>query len=44
MSYVPRTGKRYVSSPKCPDWHFGPFSFLFQGYKGTFLLGKGTKE
>jgi len=43
-SYIPQTGRRFVSSPKCPDWHCGPPIFLLKGYRGLFLLGKATRE
>jgi len=29
-------GKRFFSSPKCPDWLWGPPSLLFNGHGGLF--------
>jgi hypothetical protein len=44
LNYIPRTGKRFVSSPKYPNWKFGPPSFLLKGYRGLFLLDKAARE
>jgi len=30
-------GKRIFSSPECPDWLWGPPSFLFIAYRGSLL-------
>jgi hypothetical protein len=39
QTYTDR-GKRFTSSPKCPDWLWGPPSLPFNGYWGRFPLGK----
>jgi hypothetical protein len=31
---IPGRGKLFLSSPKRPDRHKGPFSLLFSGYRG----------
>jgi hypothetical protein len=33
---IPRRGKRFFSSPQCPDWLWGPPSLLYNGYQGLF--------
>jgi hypothetical protein len=33
---IPGRGKRTISSLKCPDWHWGPPSLLFNGYWKCF--------
>jgi hypothetical protein len=32
----PSRGKRFLSPPKCPDWLWGPPSFLFSEHQGLF--------
>jgi len=32
----PSKGKRFMSSPKCADWLWGPLTLLFNGYQGSF--------
>jgi len=43
-SYIPWKGKRFVSSPKCPEGHCDPHNFLCEGYRWLFLLGKSAWE
>jgi hypothetical protein len=33
------TGKRFFSSPKCPERLWGPLSLMFSGYRGRFSWG-----
>ena len=37
LSTVQIPAKMSSSSPKCPDWQWGPHSILFSGYQGSFL-------
>jgi len=30
-----------AGAKKCPDWLWGPPSFLLSAYQATFLLGEG---
>jgi len=32
----PGKGKKFFSSPKCPDWLWGPTILLYRGYWGFF--------
>jgi hypothetical protein len=32
----PGREKRFLSSPKCPDWLWSPTTLLFNGYGGSF--------
>jgi hypothetical protein len=41
---IPGRGKRFLSSPKCPDWLWGPSSLLFSRYQGCSLGVKQPKE
>jgi len=33
----PSSGKRFFSSPKCPDWCWVPLSLLFSRYQCSLL-------
>jgi hypothetical protein len=40
---ITSTGKRFFSSPQCPDWLWGPQSFLSNGYEGSFPRDKAAR-
>jgi len=40
---IPRKDRDSFSSPPCPDWLWGPYSFLSNGYQGLFLGGKAAR-
>jgi hypothetical protein len=37
LEFVFWKGRRFFFLPKCPDWFWGPFSHLFNGYWDCFL-------
>jgi len=38
--FNPGKNKRLSSFSKCPDWLWGPPNLLFNGYWGSFMVGK----
>jgi hypothetical protein len=41
---IPDRGKRFFSTPKCPDQLWGPPSLLISGYQELFPGGWGVKQ
>jgi hypothetical protein len=41
---IPGRGKRSFPSPQSPDQHYGPYSFLYNGYQGVLSPEVKWKE